>query len=93
MLYLDLTMLTCMCLGESEAPSAVFGSELASNYLDHYGLDGPLPAYQPPSCPPSRPPSVAQLPVRVAAGPPPASVTSLAAKKKKQQEAKQATIR
>jgi hypothetical protein len=23
----------------------VFGSELASNYLDHYGLDGPLPAY------------------------------------------------
>ncbi|XP_023330314.1 uncharacterized protein LOC111702774, partial [Eurytemora carolleeae] len=34
-------------VGPSEAPSAIFGSELGSNYLEHYGLDGPLEVYTP----------------------------------------------
>ena len=29
----------------NEIPSAIFGSELASGFLEHYGLDGPLQQY------------------------------------------------
>ena len=31
-----------------DVASNVFNSELGSNYLAHYGLDGPLAEYQPP---------------------------------------------
>jgi len=72
----------------SDIPSAVFNSELGSNYLENYGLNGPIPEYQSlPQVSNDKPSEEVPLP----------SVTSIGTRKKKQdkhdKEIKNATIR
>ena len=71
----------------ADVPSNVFNSELGSNYLEHYGLDGPLPEYQPPpsDCGPELPDEPSEVPLP--------SCTSIGTRKKRATEKKNATIR
>ena len=69
----------------SDIPSAVFNSDLGSNYLENYGLNGPIPEYHSlPQISEDKPSEDQPLP----------SVTSVGTRKKKQEkEVKNATIR
>jgi len=69
----------------SDIPSAVFNSELGSNYLENYGLNGPIPEYHSlPQISDDKQSEEVPLP----------SVTSIGTRKKKQdKEVKNATIR
>jgi len=69
----------------SEIPSAIFNSELGSNYLEHYGLNGPLAEYPSVHSDPPQDIEIFEVPLP--------SATSIGTRRKRKNEVKNATIR